>query len=205
MSEKPSAYQRFMDSTVATHERWHDGIGYDLEALAEMTPAERQHVESRLIQNTSDWRDIEALAALGTESAKAHIRKHLTRGKSELRLAAADALNDDNETDVEREDAIVHALEEAEPMNGLARALDLAAEHKSPRIVDALLRCTLSPQREAAVNAAGLLYFLFGKTQEPFDWSKRLFFLRFGEGSAEQRKAFAEMCKELGVDPRKYL
>jgi hypothetical protein len=200
-----SAYQRFQDSKVITYERWHDGIGYDLEALAEMTGAERQSVETDLIRNTTNWRDIEALAALGTDTAKAHIRNHLTHGASELRLAAAHALAADKDSSRDREDAIVHALEAAEPMNGLARALDMAAEHKSPRVIEALLRCTLRPVPEVAVNAAGLLYYLFGKTTEPFDWDKRPFFLRFGEGGAEQRQAFADMCAELGIDAEPYL
>jgi hypothetical protein len=200
-----TAYRRFQDSKVMTYERWHDGLGYDLEALAEMTDAERKSVESELIRNTTNWRDIEALAALGTDTAKAHIRKQIEQGSSEVRLAAARALAGDKESDRAREDAIIHALKTAEPMNGLARALDMAAEHKSPRIIEALLRCTLRPVPEVAVNAAGLVYYLFGKTSEPFDWDKRPFFLRFGEGGAEQRKAFTDMCAELGVDAQPYL
>lgn len=188
-----------------TYERWHDGIGYDLDALADMTQAERQSVETWLTNNMSNWRDIEALAALGTATAQAQIRKQLVAGSGELRLAAASALKEDAAIEREREDAIVHALETAQPMSNLSRALDMAAEHKSPRVVDALLRCTLRPQREVSVNAAGLLYYLFGKTSEPFDWKKRPFFLRFGESPAEQRKAFAEMCAELGIDAQPYL
>ncbi len=200
-----TAYQRFQNSKVITYERWHDGVGYDLEALAEMTEAERKSVVTELIHSTTNWRDIEALATLGTDTANAHIRKHLTQGPSELRLAAAHALAGDKESDRAREDAIVHALQTAEPMNGLARALDMAAEHKSPRVIEALIRCTLRPAPEVAVNAAGLIYYLFGKTTEPFDWDKRPFFLRFGEGCDEQRKAFAEMCAELGIDAEPYL
>jgi hypothetical protein len=200
-----TAYQRFQDSTVMTYERWHDGLGYDLEALTEMTGAERNSVETDLINNTTNWRDIEALAALNTATAKAHIRKHIDQGSSEVRLAAARALAGDKESDRAREDAIIHALQTAEPMNGLARALDMAAEHKSPRIVEAVLRCTLRPVPEVAVNAAGLIYYLFGKTTEPFDWDKRPFFLRFGEGGAEQRRAFADMCTELGIEAEPYL
>jgi hypothetical protein len=199
-----AAYRRFKESMVATYDRWHDGIGYDLDALKAMNDAERRSIEVELIADTTNWRDIEALAALGTETATAHIRKHLKHGPNELRLAAARALEHAGAGD-EHDDAIVQALETAEPMQGLARALDMAARRKSPRVIDALFRATLRPDREAAVNAAGLLYFLFGKTQEEFDWAKRPFFLRFGEGAAEQRRAFAEMCAELGIDANKYL
>lgn len=34
------------------------------------------------------------------------------------------------------------------------------------------------------------------------DWSKGPFFLPFGEGPAEQRRAFEEKCAELGVDAK---
>ncbi len=205
MNGRSDAYKRFQDSKVATYERWHDGVGYDLEALAEMTDEERKSVEGDLIADTSGWRDVEALAALGTERARVHIRKCLKSGPSEVRMAAARALENEPASGNAREDAIVYALDTAEPMNGLSDAIDAAAECDTPRMRDALFRMALSPVPERAVNAAALLFYLHGKTQSPFDWSRRPFFLRFGEGPEERRRAFTEMCKEFGTDPAKYL
>ena len=65
-SKKP-AFQRFLDSMKIGYIEWHDGIGYDLDALNEMTPDELRQVEELVIRRKdSDWRDVETLAALNT-------------------------------------------------------------------------------------------------------------------------------------------
>jgi hypothetical protein len=44
---------------------WHDGIGYDLEALRELSNDEIKQIETLLVaRKDQDWRDVEALAAL---------------------------------------------------------------------------------------------------------------------------------------------
>ena len=57
----------------------------------------------------------EALAAASGVTiqyiAKAHIRKHIDQGSSEIRLAAAHALAGDKESDCAREDAIIQAAD----------------------------------------------------------------------------------------------
>jgi len=45
------------------YEKWHDGIGYDLDALEKMTPEELKSVET-MLKGRSDWRDVEALAEI---------------------------------------------------------------------------------------------------------------------------------------------
>lgn len=40
------AYQRFIDCMQIGFDQWHDGTGYDLEALAAVTPEERAAVET---------------------------------------------------------------------------------------------------------------------------------------------------------------
>ena len=51
---------------------WHDGIGYDLEALVQLSPDERIAAEDILVARCDrDWRDIEALDCLGSERALA--------------------------------------------------------------------------------------------------------------------------------------
>jgi hypothetical protein len=53
------------------YEKWHDGIGYDLEALAEANEKERKVIEKILVnRNPRNWRDIEALAFLDTTGAR---------------------------------------------------------------------------------------------------------------------------------------
>jgi len=64
------AAQRFWASTHVGDEEWRDGAGYDLAALREFDPAERAKAEDFLVRRSGvDWRDIDALDALGSERA----------------------------------------------------------------------------------------------------------------------------------------
>src|SRR5207249_1687233 len=42
------AYTKFMKSTIMDYEKWHDGIGYDLDAFRQMTPQEQAGVVAEL-------------------------------------------------------------------------------------------------------------------------------------------------------------
>ena len=56
---------------VIDYEKWHDGVGYDLDAIREASQDERQAIEILLFnRGTRDWRDVEALAALDTARAR---------------------------------------------------------------------------------------------------------------------------------------
>jgi hypothetical protein len=56
------------------YEKWHDGIGYDIDAIKLASPAERKTIERILIAHTPrDWRDIEALAQIDTERVQAFL------------------------------------------------------------------------------------------------------------------------------------
>jgi hypothetical protein len=68
-------------------------------------------------------------------------------------------------------------------------------------VIDALLRGAVHREGEVAVHFAALLFYLHGKSKEPFDWEHRPFFLRFHTDNPEERKAvFQELCTILGVD-----
>ncbi len=147
---KSKAYERFMASTEIDYERWHDGVPYDVDAIAELTPAESREVEA--------WA------------------------------------------------AIVDGLDTSTVMDGLTTAIDLAQEHRTPVVMDALFRAALRDDHVMAVHAAALLLFLYGKAKEPFDWDRRPFFLQFGEDDPTVRRtAFVQLCRECGVDPARYL
>ena len=207
MTGHSEAYERFMASTPMTYERWHDGEPYDLGALGELDERERDEIQAWLIRHEDrDWRDLEALVALGTPVALAAVRGSLVDGPLELSLSAARALPQDPAVEPLREAAIVAGLERATMVDGLNKALDLAVEHPTPAVVDALFRAALRDDREAAVHAAARLAFLHGHAKEPFDWARRAFYLRFGvEDAAERRRAFLELCAECDVDPARYL
>jgi len=188
------------------HETWHDGIGYDLGALHAATPAERREIETQLLaRGASDWRDVEALAALGTPAALAALRDALATGGTELRLAvmrrAPHLVSDEQRTAI-----LVQALQTAEFFGGLSQALgELPGFHPTP-VLDALFRGALERGGDAAVHFAAMLAFLHGKADEPFDWDQRPFFLRFHtEVRSEREAVFRELCTLVGVPAGTYV
>lgn len=199
-----------MASTAIDYERWHDGVPYELDAIAELRGDERTEIEAWLLARSDrDWRDLEGLLALGTPRARAAVVEQLRHGTIEMRLAAARRLPldpADPGLEADREAAIEVGLAEATVLDGLTTALDLAAEQPTPRVIDALFRAALRDDREMAVHAAALLAFLHGTAKEAFDWDRRAFFLRFGENDPAARvAAFRELCAECGVDPTRFL
>jgi len=63
---------RFRLSMEIDYEKWHDGVGYDVDLLAHAGPQDRQAIEDLLIaRQCRDWRDVEALTALGSSNARA--------------------------------------------------------------------------------------------------------------------------------------
>ncbi|MCC6676734.1 MAG: hypothetical protein IT436_06280 [Phycisphaerales bacterium] len=195
--------KKFLDSMAIDYEKWHDGVGYDLEALREMTGPDRQRAEDELISRCGDdWRDMEALAELKTARAILALKKFLHRGKIGSRLAAAEYLHELGELD-----DLGPVLEEALRTSAgdfslFSRAMDLVAEHRPGAVLPTLLDIARSGEGVRAVNAAAMLFYLRGKAEEPFDWDRRPFFLRFAEPGEERRAAFRELCETLKIYPR---
>ncbi len=207
MPARSAAFERFMATTDIDLQRWHDGIPYDLEALAELEDDERIEIERWLLSRAHlDWRDLEGLLALGTERARAAVLEQLRNGTIEMRLAAARRLPPDSVTEAACEAAIIAGLESATLLTGMSAAIDLARDHPSPTVRDALFRSVLRPDRETAVHAAALLAFLHGNAKDPFDWDRRDFYLQFNDDRPEVRiAAFRALCVECGVDPEPYI
>ena len=196
-----------MASTNIDYEAWHDGVGYDLEALRELTGGERDEAERFLLERAgTDWRDLEGLMALGTPAAREAVVDQLRNGRLEQRLWAARYLGDDRSLAKDREAAVVAGLAEGVFYNGLSVALDLATELRTPAMVEALFRALLRDEGEAAVHAAARLAFIHRKAKEEFDWELRPLFLKFNtQDRGERTRAFRELCKLVGIDPAPYL
>ena len=174
-----SALARFEASMVMDFDKWHDGIGYDLDAIAQATPDERAAIEKLLVPRaTSDWRDVEALAALDTPGARKALEHALRSGSSEIRLAVSRHAPH-LVPDAKRTASLVRALEGAELGGGLSQAIDEAAAYHPPKVVDALFRGALAREGVAAVHFAALLFYVHGKARSPFDDAQRPFFLKF--------------------------
>src|SRR5262249_11202676 len=153
----------------------------------------------------TDWRDVEALAALNTPKAKELLQKAMKEGNPEIR-AAVMRYAPELVSNEERIRPLIKALETAEFYEGLTQTMDLVEDFHPPEIMDALLRGALNRSGEVAVHFAALLMFLHGKASEPFDMDQRPFFLRFNTPNQADRKAvFRELCEKIGVDSSKYV
>jgi hypothetical protein len=184
------------------HEKWHDGIGYDLDILRTATPEELVEIEDMLVsRDAADWRDVEALALLNSPRAIERLRTALASGDHRLAVAVmthAPALVSDEE----RTARLVAALEGATVYGGLTQALLQVEAFHPPRVVEALFRGVLGRNGETAVLFAAMLAFLHGKAESAFDWDQRPFFLKFDTADRAQREALVhELCRFLGVDP----
>ena len=190
-------YQRFLDSMIIGYVQWHDGEGYDLEALAALSPEERAAAETVLLMHLAtkaDWRDVEALAALGTPGAMTAVKFAAKHGDSEVSNRALEILAaaGPEQAGPELEDDIVRAVQRG--------ALDLAESHPTPRVKRALLDCARLGDPTTRVNAAAMLMYLCGKAPAAFDWNQRPFFLRFDtEDNQELRAAWMELRERTGV------
>ena len=210
MAGRSEAFERFMASTDIDYDKWHDGEGYDLDALRSLQGGERDTAEAwLLVRSHQDWRDLEGLVALGTAQARAAVVEQLRNGVLVQRLSAARLLPRVEEPAIEadRVAAILAGLREATVMHGLSYALDLAHAYRdAPGVMDGLFRAALREDREVAMHAAALLAYLHGNAKEDFDWDRRPFFLRFAHDDRAVREgAFRELCAECGVDPGPYL
>lgn len=206
MGDGDDAVRRFEQSMIMDFDSWHDGTGYDLEAVASATPDERERITALLLaRDVTDWRDVEALAALSTPEADQRLERALRRGSLSLRLSIlrhAPRLF----TERQRTKLIVEGIERSTIGDGLTPTLFEVEEFHPPAVVKALLRGTLERTGEVAVNLAGMVAFVHGAAKESFDWDHRPLFLRFNTDDDEERAAaFRDLCTLCGIDPAPYL
>ena len=196
------AYQLFLDSMVLNFERWHDGIGYDLEALAQLDSRERSSIEKLLIQNLADkgdWRDVQALTVLNTPAAREAVDQARFHKKTKVRnyalrtiIHTRDPVNTTRALEAELEEQVIQAVMQGD--------YEMAESMPTMRVKKALLDSVLVVDREIRVSAAAFLLYICGQTSEPFDWNQRPFFLRFGkESGGELKQAWEELRKRAGL------
>jgi hypothetical protein len=193
------AWRRFADSTRIDYERWKEGLGYDLEALASMSPASRRLVEGQLTP-PSGWRDVEALVALDTPTAQETLRNAVRAGNLEVRLAvltyAPHVIDDATRTEV-----ILQALTEAGAFAGRTEMLDLVMDFHPPVIVQAMFVRLLTAPGDMAYHVAATLAAIHGVVESRYDWSLRPMYLAFNtDDLSARREAFLSLCATMGVD-----
>jgi hypothetical protein len=197
---------RFRASMELDYDRWKEGASYDLDAIKDGTPEDRASIENILVtRGVSDWRDVEALAALGTPGAVAVLRETLLRGPREYAVAVlrhAPRLASDDE----RTATLVEALKSAAPYHGLTGTLFEVEAHHPPPVIDALLHGVLQRHDGVQVHYTAMLMFLHGKAPSAFDWDQRPYFLKFNTQVRNEREAlFRDLCGRIGADPERFL
>ena len=201
-----NAARRFVASMQITYEMWHDGTGYDLEALGDATPGELAALESLLIAHQPrDWRDVEALARIDSPRAREAVAQSLLDPDPKVRREAMRHAAHRADP-VQRERLLLDALARCQAFDGLAEAMDEVEQFHPSAAIDALLRGARDRDGRTAVHFAAMLLYLHGKAPEPFDWAQRSFFLRFATSNRTQRiAALADLCRMIGVDVTRYV
>jgi hypothetical protein len=198
------AYQLFLDSMVMDFDKWHDGTGYDLEALEQLGSEESNSIEELLIRNlkeAGDWRDVDALAALGTNSALAAVDEARFHNDSKVRKHAIRIIfgrrHAKNMTEKERtelEEQVIQAVKHGD--------FEIAENMPTMCVKKALLDSILGFKSEIRVSAVAFLLYLCGQAPEPFDWSQRPFFLRFSDSERDpkmRQQAWEHLRKRTGL------
>lgn len=197
--------RRFEQSRKLDHEKWREGIGYDLEAIDNADEPQRRRIEDLVLSGgVTDWRDVEALARLDSPRARSAMVGALESGDAGVRMAVK-RFAPDVVTPAKRLQSLLQALETGEFYGGLTQALDEVEQFHPPEVLAALLRGALHREGGVACHFAAMLLYLHGQASEPFEWAQRPFFLRFNtEDRAAREEVFAELCARIGVDPRSY-
>jgi HEAT repeat protein len=195
------AYRRFIESMRTDFDRWHDGIPYDLDALAELSNEELLEVEVLLVERKNeDWRDTEALIKIGTPKAIDALERS-TRGPNRVvRLRAAAHLFRTGRI-ASLDDLVAEGLLNAGLFDGALEARGLAIAYPTPAVKAALLQATLCAGDRMGVHHAATTLFVFGKAEGLWDKAYQAFYMRFAtDDRVERRKVFDELCAIIGVD-----
>jgi hypothetical protein len=191
---------RFVASMSLSYDQWHDGEGYDLSLLGGLSAAEATDVldvlTERLAGSSGGWRDVEAVAALGTAESGALLTRLLRHASAEVRLRAAQCqAHAGDAAPAERE--IVRLLRDPLAEIGTAALMQMVEAHPTPQVQTALRYCAVDGAAPFRVHAAALLLYLGGGAEESFDWSYRPLFLKFGEDDRAVRLAALDQLTAL--------
>lgn len=164
------AYVRFKASMILDYGKWRDGEPYDIAALAEITPEERNQLVDEIVARGSlDWRDVEALRALGAPSALKRIGGAAEEQHDGGGAAALTAEIEENGWSEETEARLIAMLENMESMSGASdRLYSLCEEHPTPAVMKQLMRNARTQSDETMRYSAGaFLLYLAGHAE---DW-----------------------------------
>lgn len=188
----------FFASMVMDHEKWHDGLGYDVQLIDSMNDEQKTAIELNLIgKGVTDWRDLEALDRIGTTKALEAIMAARDSNDCGLRIRAQSY--GPPPSDQDREAAVLAGLLS---QDGRSKAIDAAANWPSPKIIKGLFECLTRAIGSDAYSAVATLYFIHGKMDSPHSMAHRKFFLRFVEPGPDKDAAMGELRQRLNLSDK---
>ena len=207
-SNPSAAYFRFKQSTVLDYDKWKEGTPYDLAALKDVTPEERDLIVDELCAIASlDWRDVEALRALGTEKAIKRVGK---AAEKQTDGAGIEAFMDDIAAHGWTEDIetrFIEKLERAASMTGaLDRLYEIAEAHPTPAVLEQLMRnARISSDNTVRYSMGGFLLELTGHidTRYTFDPNIRPHLLDLNSDDYKTYKAAVAWLEDKVANPKK--
>ncbi len=197
------AMNRFRDSMKIGYDEWHDGVGYDLDAFAELTDDQKRDIAREMrAKSDPDWRDMEVLRVEGSRESFDRLRDFLTGGPASRRAWALRELYATGKMgDAVFDRKLAQLLNDVEIGEGMTEALMLAQAHAGDETKASLLRNTRD-RLSVAFHFATTLMVLAGVLQHEMDFAHRevRFRLQATADAADRQNAFVELCALLKVD-----
>jgi hypothetical protein len=205
-TESSPAYKRFKESMHIDYGKWRDGEPYDIPALAEVTPEERNMLVDELLTMNLDWREIEALRALGTPKALKRVGQAAKEDEGGGAAEALVAKVEDEGWSDETEEDLIRQLENMRSMEGSSdRLFDLCEEHPTPKVMEQLMRSARIQSDEAMRYSAGaLLLYLTGHAEDRHGLNEhRPMLLELNSSDYKTYKATVAWLEDLVVNPKR--
>lgn len=201
------AYVRFRQSMVIDYGKWRDGEPYDIPALAEVTPEECDLLVDEIIAlGHLDWREVEALRALGTDKALKRVGE---AAEEQSDGGGAEALITEIETggwNDDREKRLVAMLEDMRAMEGASdRLYGLCEQHPTPAVMAQLMRNARTQSDETMRYSAGaFLLYISGHSDDwyGFDATHRPKLLDLNSNDHATHRAAVAWLEEKVANPR---
>lgn len=202
------AYLRFKSSMLIDYYKWKDGEPYDIGALSEITSEERDLLTEEIIEKGSlDWRDVEALRALGTPKALKRIGK---AAEKQGDGGGAEALIHEIETSgwsAKTEQRLIDMLEHLESMTSASdRLYGLCEQHQTPGVMAQLMRnARIQSDETMRYSAGAFLLYLSGHAEDwyGFDDTHRPHLLDLNSSDYKTYKAAVAWLEDMVANPKK--
>lgn len=202
------AYMRFKRSMIIDYDAWKEGTPYDIVALADVTPEERDLLTDEICERSSlDWRDVEALRALATPQA---IRRVGVAAEKQTDGGGIEAFMDEiaakGWTDA-IETRFIDKLERAVSMTGaLDRLYEIAEQHQTPAVMKQLMRnARISGDETVRYSMGAFLLYLTGHVESRyvFDTDHRPHLLNLNSDDYKTYKAAVAWLEDKVAHPKK--